>query len=175
MERTKLLTFTSIGLLLLNLLTIGFLVLKPGQSRHPDHPPGAQEPARIIIRRLHFDSEQQAHYQELVHEHQKTVRALREQSTELFRDYYGLLASDRADSVQATALSQQIATNQRELAQLNFAHFSQIKALCRPGQKADFNELVADLSKLFGQQQHPPRPIGGGPPEGLPDDLPPRP
>lgn len=182
MERTKLLTLLSIGLLLLNLLTIGFLVFKPGQLPRPDHPPGppgANDPATIIIRRLHFDSNQQARYQELVHEHQNAVRRLREQSTELFQDYYGLLESDHPDPAQANTLSQQIATNQRELAQLNFTHFSQIRALCRPDQKANFNELVADLSKLFGQQQRPPRSNGSGPPEGPPEgppgNLPPRP
>ncbi|GAB2550274.1 periplasmic heavy metal sensor [Spirosoma aerophilum] len=178
MERTKLLTLATIGLLLLNLLTIGYLVFKPGQLGPPDHPPGrpgAEEPATVIIRRLHFDENQQARYMALVHQHQADVRVLRDQSTQLFWDFYGLLKADRPNLTQINDLSHQIGINQQQLAQLNLAHFGQIKALCRPDQKADFTELVADLSKLFGQQQRPPRPNGGGPPEGLPGNLPPRP
>lgn len=182
MERTKLLTLVSIGLFLLNLLTIGFLVFKSGRlgpPGHPPGPPGANDPATVIIRRLYFDSDQQAKYMELVRQHQADVRVLRDQSTQLFRDYYGLLKADRPNLTQINDLSRQIGINQQQLAQLNLAHFGQIKALCRPDQKVAFNELVADLSKLFGQEQRPPRPNGGGPPvgppEGPPDNLPPRP
>jgi Spy/CpxP family protein refolding chaperone len=178
MERTKLLTLASIGLLLLNLLTIGFLVLKPGQAVRPGHPPGppgAEGPIAVIIERLQLDATQQAQYQQLVREHQHQARVLHEQSAQLFRDYYGLLESNHPDSAQATTLSQQIATNQQNMAQLNFTHFSQIKALCRPDQLANFNRLVSDLAKLFGQQPRPPRFDGDGPPEGPPGNLPPRP
>lgn len=178
MERTKLLTLAIIGLLLLNLFTIGFIVLKPGLSFHPDHPPGppgADGPATIIIERLHLDTDQQTAYRKLVRQHQHDVRTLREQSAQLFRNYYGLLESDHPDSTKANAFSQQIALNQREMAQLNFSHFNQIKALCRPGQRADFNRLVSDLSRLFGQQPRPRQFNAGGPPEGPPEDLPPRP
>lgn len=178
MERTKLLTLAIIGLLLLNFLTIGFLVVKSGHIVHPGHPPGppgAEEPATVIIRRLHFDEVQQTTYHQLVHEHQNQTRTLRDQSAQLFRDYYGLLESDAPDSAKANALSQQIAMNQRKMAQLNFTHFQQIKALCRPDQQTDFKQLVSDLAKLFGQQQRPPRPGGNMPPEGLPGNLPPRP
>lgn len=171
MERTKLLTLAIIGLFLLNLLTIGYLVLKPG---HPDGQPGAEGPVAVIIERLHFDTDQQTAYQTLVREHRSQVRALRDQSAQLFRDYYGLLESVQPDSLKASALSEQIAINQRELAQLNFTHFSQIKSLCRPNQLADFNRLVGDLSRLFGQQR-PPRPTDGGPLGGSSENLPLRP
>ena len=152
-------------------MTIGFLAFKP--DRLPGHgapprQPGRGEPAAIIIERLHFNQPQQRAFQELRLEHQKKSQQLREEMATLFRRYYGLLAAPQPDSSQAEALSQQIADNQRAQAQLNFDHFKQIKALCGPDQRADFNELVRELAHLFGRPQRPPH-LQDGPPENLPD------
>lgn len=178
MERTKLLTFAVIGLFLLNILTIAFLVLKPERSSHPG-PPRNQEPSQVIIERLHFDEPQQKQYRTLIQLHQEQVKRLNEQSIQLYRSYYSLLTADRPDTVQAMALSQQIGATQRRLAEVNFAHFNQIKALCHPDQQANFVQLVDELSQLFGRQQRPPRPDGDGPPpgrhpDGPPENFPPR-
>ncbi|GAB3944846.1 hypothetical protein GCM10028805_12940 [Spirosoma harenae] len=182
MERTKLLTFAVIGLLLLNLLTIGFLVLKPDQSSHygpPGTPPRPDGPVNIIIERLHFDQDQQKAYKELIDQHQSQMRELNEQMAQLHRDYYRLLASDKPDSAQANALSRQIADNQKAQAEVNFRHFEQIKALCHPDQQAAFKQLVGDLARLFGRHQHPPHAGVDGPPEGHrdgpPQNFPPHP
>ena len=180
MERTKLLTVAVIGLLLLNLLTVGFLIVKPMRNRplHPDHLPEQSDsngPESIIVERLHFDPTQQKQYHQLVTRHRSQTRNLSSQMVQLYKDYYGLLASDQSDSARANALSEQIAANQRAQAELNFDHFKQINALCRPDQQGDFHRLVSDLSNLFGHPQHPPRPNGEGPPEGSPENLPPHP
>ncbi|MBO0947816.1 periplasmic heavy metal sensor [Fibrella forsythiae] len=177
MERTKLLTIAVIGLLLLNLVTIGFLVLRPGKpgGRPEDGPPGGEGPSRIIIERLHFDDNQQERYQTLIEAHRAQTRELASQSVHLYRDYYGLLENDQPDTAQITSLNRQIGQNQREQAQLNFDHFNDIKQLCRPDQQAAFRQLVSELSRLFGRQQRPPRPSPDGQPEGPPANLPPRP
>ncbi|WP_138991227.1 Spy/CpxP family protein refolding chaperone [Larkinella sp. C7] len=170
MERTKLLTFAVAGLILLNLATIGFLVFSPGGGPHsgrPNGPQGREEPARIIIARLRLDPNQQQAYQKLIEEHRKQVNRLTEQMKQLHQRYYGLLAATTSDSARQTVLSQQIADNQKAQAELNFRHFEQIKALCRPDQQADFRALADDLAGLFGRHQ-PPRPGVGGPPENFP-------
>lgn len=161
MERTKLLTLFVIGLFLLNLFTLGFVLLKSDSVRLPDRsqgPPEGEGPARLIMQRLHFDEQQKQQYQVLIDEHQKQTRLLNEKTARLYRNYYGLLAETPPDSVQANALSQQIADNQRAIAELNFAHFKELKALCRPDQQAYFTQLVDELARLFGRRQHPPPP-----------------
>ncbi|MFD2932369.1 periplasmic heavy metal sensor [Spirosoma flavum] len=176
MERTKLLTIAVIGLLLLNLLTVGLLVVKPMSfwPPHPDHrpePPSTEGPAAIIIERLHFNSDQQKLYRQLVTSHQNQTRLLNDQMAQLYRDYYGLLASVQPNSERANALSEQIASNQQAQAELNFDHFKQIRRLCRPGQQVSFNNLVRDLARLFSRQ-HPPRPHADGPLTGPSENLP---
>ncbi|MVM29769.1 periplasmic heavy metal sensor [Spirosoma sp. HMF4905] len=181
MERTKLLTFAVIGLLLLNLLTIGYLVLtsgRPSQAGQLQGPlPDGKGPARVIIERLHFDEQQQQQYLEMGRQHHQQTERLNAESIQLFQEYYSLLPSAQPDSAKANALIRQIEDVQRQIAELNFSHFRQIKALCRPDQQADFSRLVADLAKLFGQRPRPPRLPGDGPPddrpEGPPENFPP--
>lgn len=174
MSQIRLLTFAVVGLLLLNLCTIGFLLLR-GRPSHPvgghpagghpaGGPPAGGDPASVIISRLHFDEQQQTRYRQLVEQHQQQSRELAWQERDLFQRYYGLLTESAPDTARATALSQQIADNQRATAQLNFAHFAQIKALCRPNQQANFRKLVGDLTQLFGAKPGAGRPGPGGPP-----------
>lgn len=163
MERTKLLSLAVIGLLLLNIGTIGYLMLRGGHPPHSDRPPGPPDsleegPARIIIERLQLDDTQTRLYHELIKEHRQQTRQLNDQSAGLYRAYYRLLEAPRPDTTQAAALSRQIANNQRTLAQVNFRHFAQLKALCRPDQLPAFTALLNDLTDLFNRPPHPPRP-----------------
>ncbi|NID12254.1 periplasmic heavy metal sensor [Fibrivirga algicola] len=191
MERTKLLTIAVIGLLLLNFLTIGFLLIRPDRPNRPmqSGPPRGEGPAQVIIERLAFDSLQKQQYLQLVATHQQQTRRLNEQSITLFQDYYKLVEADEPDSARASELSDQIGQNQVGQARLNFTHFQKIKALCRPDQQASFKRLVSELSQLFGRQQRPgqgrhtgppgegpPPPPSGmdGPPEGRPEGPPPQ-
>ncbi|GAB3687661.1 hypothetical protein GCM10027592_01510 [Spirosoma flavus] len=172
MERTKLLTIAVVGLLILNLLTIGYLVLNSGRqslSTNNQHPPmGGGGPFRIIVERLHFDEEQRRQYKELADRHHEQTEKLNDESVQLFQTYYKLLAAPQSDSSNTNVLLRQIADVQRRIAELNFSHFQEIKALCRPDQQADYSKLVDDLARLFGKLQRRQGP-NGGPPEGHPD------
>ncbi len=159
MERTKLLTVAVLGLLLLNMFTIGFLMVNADAFRRPESPrQNGDGPARLIMDRLGFNEEQRQDYQKLVAAHRGQTKVLSAQSVQLHRSYYELLLPKEPDTVRENVLSQQIAQNQRAVAKLNFEHFAQIKALCRPDQQADFTRLVGDLSRLFGHQPRPPQP-----------------
>jgi periplasmic protein CpxP/Spy len=167
MERTKLLTIAVVGLLILNLLTIGFLILNTNRARWPEPPEQNRGggPARIIIERLRLNEQQQQAFEKLRDGHHKQSDKLSKQAVELYRAYYELLTAEQPDTVQANELSRQIAQNQLAVAKLNFDHFAEIKALCRSDQQADFTRLVGDLNRLFGRQPRP-RPEGEGPPPG---------
>jgi len=177
MERTKLLTVAVVGLLILNLLTIGFLILNTNRPRRPEppNPNKGSGPALIIIERLRLDAQQERAFQKLRNAHHRQSELLSAQSVELYRSYYGLLASEKPDTARKNALEGQIAENQAAVAKLNFDHFAQIKALCRPDQQADFTRLVADLNRLFGRQPRPKQGSEGRPPGDNPENRPSRP
>jgi len=161
MNRTKLLTIAVIGLLLLNAGTLGMLLLRgPGHHPHgdmPPPPPRGEGPKHIIMERLHFDDAQRKQYEALIDDHRKRSDELHEASRNLHKELYSLLAADTADKARASALILLIADNQKITDHLNFEHFQQIKAICRPEQLSDFKELSKELSELFGPKGPPPR------------------
>lgn len=154
MERNKLLTLAVIGLLLLNMATLGFLVFrKPPHDKRPER----GGPTKIIVERLKLDEAQQKKHRELAKVHHEAFVKLKEKSQELHHDYYALLTTDNVNNAQADSLSNLIAANQNEIDRLNFNHFMDIKAICNPEQKLLFNEFADEISRFFSG---PPPPQG---------------
>lgn len=158
MNRTKLLTIAVIGLLLINLGTLSVLIMH--RPPHPPHgempPPPGEGPRQLIIDRLHFDDAQQKQYQLLIDEHRKKTNELHEASRGMHNDLYSLLKAEPADKAKADSIMLQIADNQKAIENLNFDHFQKIKAICKPDQIEDFNELADELAELFGPKGPPP-------------------
>ncbi|MCW3084189.1 MAG: hypothetical protein JWP12_1555 [Bacteroidetes bacterium] len=151
MNRTKLLTITVLGLLLINISMLCVLIIH--RPHHPpmgemNGPPG-EGPKRIIIARLHFDDAQQQRYQVLIDEHRKKMRELNDATRKLHDSLFTLLKDATIDQAKADTLMQQIAANQKQTDELNFDHFQKIKSICKPEQLKDFNELVEELGALF--------------------------
>ena len=160
MNRTKLLTIAVIGLLLINLGTLGIMIMH--RPPHPPHgemmPPPGEGPKQLIIDRLHFDDAQQKQYEALIDVHRKKTNELHDASREMHNQLFSLLKTEPVDKAKADTLIQQIADNQKEIDNLNFDHFEKIKGICKPEQIEDFNELAGELAELFGPKGPPPRP-----------------
>ena len=78
MEKTKLLTVAVIGLLVLNLGTLGFLVLSGPHGHRPPRD-GEPKPQQIISEKLHFDENQKQEYSKLIEGHKSQIRVLQDQ------------------------------------------------------------------------------------------------
>ncbi|TAE21754.1 MAG: periplasmic heavy metal sensor [Cytophagales bacterium] len=146
MERTKFLTIAVIALFILNLATIGFMLLRPPM------PPGGRSgmggPGAVIADRLHLDADQREQFRALQDERHEQLHPLNVKAGDLYTTYYILLRAERVDTARANAISRQIGQNQQAIAQVNFRHFQQLKTICRPGQQADFGQLMGDLTKI---------------------------
>ena len=152
MDKHKLITAVAIGLLIVNIATLGLLFFnKPGRPHRPGDGPGGEGPKKIIIQRLHFDAAQQQAYELLVDDHRSRMFALNEASRLLHDELFTLLKSDQPDHSKASLLMEQIAANQKATDELNFDHFEKIKKLCRGSQLNHFNLLVDDLGALFSK------------------------
>ena len=159
MEKTKLLTITVIGLLVLNLATLGFLFISgpKGHKPPPDRPEGRQMPREIIIRRLHFDVNQQKDYDKIIQWHKGEIKRLDYEIREAKIGLYSQLKESQLDLKVKDSLIAVINTNQKQIETTHFKHFEDIKKLCNKDQLEDFNELTEELSKLFSPNK-PPRP-----------------
>jgi Spy/CpxP family protein refolding chaperone len=159
MEKTKLLTITVIGLLLLNFATLGFLFISGTKGHKPPHdiPEGRHEPKEIIIERLHFDANQQKEYGQLIEWHRRKIRQLEDSIRVSKNELYMLLNDDKVDEKAKVTLINEIALFQKQIEATHFKHFEDIKKLCKPEQQVYFNELTEEFGRLFYRNK-PPRP-----------------
>ncbi len=159
MEKTKLLTITVIGLLVLNLATLGFLFISGPKGHKPPHdlPEGRQIPREIIINRLHFDVNQQKDYDKIIQWHRGEIKKLDSEIREAKIELYSQLKESQLDLKVKDSLIAVINTNQKQIEITHFKHFEEVKKLCNKDQLEDFNELTEELSKLFSPNK-PPRP-----------------
>lgn len=151
MNKVKLLSIISIGLLISNLALVGFIVFGK-------HRPGPHEgPRNLIIESLHFDAKQVEVYDQLIQEHRQEIRQSDEKLRGLKNELYKGLASN-ASAATNDSLINEIGKVQNHIETTHLSHFEAIKKLCKPNQMEDFNALTGELAKLFAPHPHPKRP-----------------
>ncbi|NHM06903.1 hypothetical protein G4D82_06695 [Flavobacterium sp. CYK-4] len=148
MNKTKLLTFAVVLLLIINLATLA-LTLKKG----PRHPHGG--PKMRIIEQLHFNTQQQAQYEKLIRWHRNHIDALDVKIIQTKKLLYSQLLQKQADLKTRDSLISAIAEYQMQIEAIHFKHFQDIQSICEPEQLQYYNELTEELAQLFSK---PPRP-----------------
>ena len=151
MDKIKLLTFSVIGLLLLNVATIGFMLFIPGDRNRA-------EPREIIIEKLNFDENQQKEYEQLIYWHRNQIDELEEKIRETKKELYSLLPKNKVETNVKDSLITSISVYQKQIEAIHYKHFQDIKKLCRKDQLNSFDELTKELSKIFSNKplQKPP-------------------
>jgi hypothetical protein len=148
MEKTKLLTITVIGLLLLNFGTLGFLFFTGTNEHRPPHG-GRPEPKAIIIERLHFDAIQQKEYIKLIQWHRGEIEKLDGNIREAKNELYSHLSQTETNVNSKDSLIAAINSYQKQVEETHFKHFEDIKKLCRKDQLEDYTDLTEDFSRIF--------------------------
>ncbi len=150
MSKIKLLTLAVVGLLVMNLCIVGFLFF-----RNPPHlqggPPPFEEggPKRRIIEMLHFDEGQVREYEKLIDQHMVSIKELNEQIRDTKSNLYQTLHAEKGDSNKKDSLFNQLGALQKEIETIHYAHFMEIKKLCKPDQSEYFNTLINYLADFF--------------------------
>jgi periplasmic protein CpxP/Spy len=146
MSKTRFLTLAVVALVALNVAVLAFLLV----GRRPHRPPIVRE---IIVEHLHFDAQQVANYDRLIEKHRAEID---QKDTELVaarQAIYQLLKAE--DFVKKDSLIAEVGRLQMAVEQIHFAHFQDIKKLCRPEQRANFDALVDNLAAYFPMKKGP--------------------
>lgn len=143
MNKNTFKTALIICLALSNILLVVFIASKPRDGR-----PDPDRPKRMVIEKLHFDEQQVADYQVLIDEHRRQIRELDQQIIALKNELYSHLTEQNNKAI-SDSLTAEIAKVQQRIEQVHFAHFTDIKKLCRGNQQADFEALSQELTKIF--------------------------
>lgn len=146
MKKETLLTIAVLALLLLNFGTLGFLFF-----RRPPLPPGERPGPldRHIVERLHLNAEQKAAFERLKTAHHEQMQAFDHAQRDALGNYFALLKNDTVLPAQKDSLLAVVQDIQKNRATVTFQHFTDLKALCTPEQKKDFDALVPELMQVI--------------------------
>jgi len=159
MTKINLLTIAVVTLLVLNLCIVGFLFFQKPHLEDDRHPPfGHKTPKDEIIEMLHFDNEQVAHYELLIHKHRTSIRDLDDNIQNTKSELYQTLQTENGSK--KDSLINQLASLQKKIEETHLEHFIEIKKLCKPNQLDDFNELTMHLAGFFSHDKPGQRPPG---------------
>ncbi|MCP4441095.1 MAG: periplasmic heavy metal sensor [Aureispira sp.] len=142
MSKNKFYTLFIIGLIISNIILLGFMLMAPPP------PPKKQDRKKIVIERLNFDEQQVEAYKGLIKVHRTDVES-REEGLRIAKEaLYAQLPLAPEDS-QKDSLLTTITTLQAEIEAIHYNHFADIKNLCTEAQLKDFEALAKDLAKIF--------------------------
>jgi len=150
MNKNKFYSIVIVGLIILNIVLIGFMAMpKHGKKGSKDGPnSGAKDgPKQIVVDRLQLSPEQTIAYEELINVHRGIVRSKDHQLRDLKQGLFNELKNDK--SLKKDSILNEIASVQMAIERLHFDHFKDIKDLCTSEQKEDFDVMVHDIGRIF--------------------------
>ncbi len=140
MTKLSFLKWAVASLVLLNLGAIVFFF----SQKH------REGPRKTIEQRLHFDAGQISDYEKFITKHRRDVVRKEQEILGAKSELYRLLGG--SDFSKKDSLVGRIGALQQEIEQVHFAHFQEIKSLCKGSQLADFEVLAGDLARLFSKK-----------------------
>jgi len=157
MNKTTLLSYSVVILLVLNLALVSFLVFGKSQPEHRSakgHKRLKDGPKQEIIAQLNLDEEQQAAYTILIEAHKRDIDQHGVKIQTAKQKIFELLKAE--DHSPKDALIATISHHQIQIEEIHFQHFLDLKGLCKPDQIDDFNALTGELGRLFSPKRRKP-------------------
>lgn len=151
MTKSRVLIISIIVLVLLNIGLIAVLML--GHAPRPHHENGPKKPKFIVIEKLHFDENQINKYEVLIDEHRSIIKEKEVEMRAAKHALFDLLKSDNQEGKNERIAKINII--QKDIEEIHFNHFIDIKKLCNPNQIKDYNELTHELAKIFAPHKRP--------------------
>ena len=149
MKKTNFLKLTLIGLLLLNLSTLSFIILKDNKS---DENRKRNKPDQLIINKLEFNTDQENSYKKLIQKHSQQINIIQETILNYKNNLYKKLKNNSSSKDQIDSLITKINEQQKNIELINYNHFLDIKGICSQKQIPAYNELVNELTLIFSNQ-----------------------
>ena len=146
-NNTKFLIAVIVGLLISNILLVGFLINKSNNQQV------RKLPKTLIINRLKLNNHQIDLYQNLIKKHRNAINPTRnkiQKNKKLL--YKGLNNNEKINDSIFSIIK--VLNNKIEL--INYNHFMDIRNICDDNQLKLFNDLSKDLNRIFSKK--PPKP-----------------
>lgn len=145
MNKIKVLTFSIIALVILNLgIMVFFMVIKPREFKNGSR--------LLIIEKLHFDDPQKKQFRVLIEQHVKKIKRYESTILSTKEVLYLQLSQSKIDLKAKDSLINVLGNMQKKVETARFEHFKAIKSICNtPQQKEAFKNLTLDLAQKIGE------------------------
>lgn len=145
MNKIKVLTFSVIALVILNLgIMVFFMVIKPREFKNGSR--------LLIIEKLHFDDPQKKKFRVLIEQHVKKIKRYESTILSTKEVLYLQLSQSNIDLKAKDSLINVLGNMQKKVETARFEHFKAIKSICNtPQQKEAFKNLTLDLAQKIGE------------------------
>ncbi|MCF8460381.1 MAG: hypothetical protein K9G46_06630 [Flavobacteriales bacterium] len=152
MTKTRILTILVVVMVLLNAATLVFF-LKSNHRGPRLHGSKEAGPKNVVIEKLKFDEEQVAKYELLIAEH---LAAINKNDSLMFEARHALFVQlSKQDQTEIEMQLNTIGRLQKEVENVHFQHFLELKALCTEEQLPAFEELIDELATFFNGAKPP--------------------
>jgi protein CpxP len=155
--KIKWLTGTTVLLILLNVVVVGFLWF----GHHPPRPdrmgPGADR-SEVIIHELKLDDTQRKQFEQLRDEHHHTMMTINDKDRHSHEALFDLIKNGKDNTVAADSLINEIAENRKQIEHATYVHLAQVRRICSPEQQKIFDDIVIKLFRRGPEGPPPPRP-----------------
>ena len=145
MNKIKVLTFSIIALVILNLgIMVFFMVIKPREFKNGSR--------LLIIEKLHFDDPQKKQFRVLIEQHVKKIKRYESTILSTKEVLYLQLSQSNIDLKAKDSLINVLGNMQKKVETARFEHFKAIESICNtPQQKEAFKNLTLDLAQKIGE------------------------
>lgn len=135
--KIKLLTSTTVILIVLNVGLLSFMWFRPPHRFGPDD--------HVILHELGFNDTQRKQFDKLKQEHHKAVVSINEKDHQLHDALYGLIRQRQDSTAKADSLINEIALNKKQIETITYHHLAQVRKICAPAQQHKFDDLVINI------------------------------
>ena len=146
MNKTKFLTILVLLLLVLNGVTLFFLMGKKDGTKTRSGG-GGRPYSEYLTKQLNLDTVQVAQLKDLRDKHKQELGELWKEDKQLQEAKFVLLKEGSTDSLKLDSILTLIVANKKKFELAFHNHFLQIRALCRPEQVELFNTTLDEMKK----------------------------
>ena len=155
-SKIKWLTGTTVLLILLNIVVVGYMWL--GHQHRPDRRGPGSDRAEVIICELKLDEAQRSQFEKLREEHHHTVMSVNERDHDTHKALFDLLKNGKDDKAAADSLINEIAENRKQIEHATYIHLAKLRQICTPEQQKIFDDIIFKLFSGRPEVPPPPRP-----------------
>ena len=131
--------------LLASHVVLFFLLIK----EHKRH----EGPKEIIREKLQFDDKQNTQYEDYIDAHRRSINQNELIMNELRVELFIQLKHSSQDWSKIDSIIALIGKRQMIIERINYDHFLNIKKICKPEQKSNFDDFTSEIVQLFASKE----------------------